>query len=806
MTALRVRLLGRPELRLEGDPLPVRGKALALLYRLALRPASRPEASALLWGDDGSQSLRQALVALRKLPEADSWLLDGEPLDLRASVDAREFETACREGDAERAVQLYAGSLLEGFQLTGGADFHDWLEVERARLEQLLGTVLRVRAEELTESQPREALALLDRVLTLDPLDERAVQDALRLELDLDSPEAARARLTAFWRRLQTELGAQPLPQTLRLLEQPGAAKSDPPDLSTLALRLSRAQALDTGISADASFWAEVLEVEAWSVAEASAELEGRPPSHSIVPEGVRTLLHRRIALALEPRVDDLAPDAWQAASSVARHWLAALEPRSALPWWTRAARLASRVGRLAEAGIALYRALWITGDEPARRDALTSLGGIAEARNDVPLLQTVSQELLRLGTVLQDDLTLLHGLQRRSGWLLRSGRAHDAETAALEALGIARRLRDPELLAQSHGAYGGALMAGGQLEAAREALLLATQTTNPQLQLRIYANLGSVSGMLGRLEEALEHMELALTLSRSAQNLAVTGMILYNLGATAEKLGQLKRAETGFREATEIAERVGNGPLIAQGTLALAKLHAAQGRFGEAFNTAGEALELARETPLQPQVQYVLGELEAKFGRLEVAAALYAEAHKGFEVAGNARLVSSVEVSQALLSLQRGDGKADELVRHKLKALHEAGHMDQFDHARLEFALLSDDAAALRWALEGLPERAVVVQIARVRLHQIQGTDWDLQPLEAALGAAWREERYAELPLGYGLLAAFFEKQGDTPLAVQMRERARAAGLKSAAGLPKLQRAAYQIRFEADPISDSPT
>ncbi|NJK45537.1 MAG: tetratricopeptide repeat protein, partial [Pleurocapsa sp. SU_196_0] len=139
------------------------------------------------------------------------------------------------------------------------------------------------------------------------------------------------------------------------------------------------------------------------------------------------------------------------------------------------------------------------------------------------------------------------------------------------------------------------------------------------------------IAGMTGNLEASLAHFDAALTVARATQNFAVTGAILFNLGATAEKLHRFDRAETGFREAISLAQRLGNAALLLQGTLALAKVHAARGHWGAAFNTACEALELARGSPLQPQTQYLLGELEARFGRFEAAEALYAEALEGF-------------------------------------------------------------------------------------------------------------------------------------------------------------------------------
>jgi DNA-binding SARP family transcriptional activator/predicted negative regulator of RcsB-dependent stress response len=795
---LEVKLLGRPEALLGGRAVALGGKPMTLLYLIAAHPDGLPrqQAWSLLWGDDGAQSLRQALVALRRLEGAQDWLEDGEVLRLHGAVDLVAFEDAVSERRYAQALSLHRGVLFEGVQVRATTDFQDWLGVERVRLEQLLLEALRGRASELEDGQPLEALALVERWQILDPLSEEALRMALRLEIRDGQRPAALRRFHAFRRMLRDELGADVLPETLEIVglnDAPASPRSVP--LSTTALRLVRAQRLAPELSVDAAFWADVLELEAFTVAEGLAELEAVRDDLSVpdTPPSLRVLLHQRIAVALESRLSTSdGAGVHEAQARVALHWQRAQHPGLAMQWWFKAAASAQRE-RAFDAALQLsYRALWLSGDDANRRDALVSLSHIADARNDLELLRVTAAELLRLGEVIQDDLTLFHGHLRRSGAHLRSGNAANALEDGQEALGIARRLEQPEFAAQAQGTLGTAHLAGGQLEAARAAFELAATSSDATLQLRANANLGSIAGMTGNLEGALAHFDAALTVARATQNFAVTGAILFNLGATAEKLHRFNRAETGFREAISVAQRLGNAALLLQGTLALAKVHAARGHWGAAFNTACEALELAQGSPLQPQAQYLLGELEARFGRFEAAEALYSKALEGFRTAGNARLAMSVEVSQALLSLQRRDEAADERVRLNLEVLRDAGHVDQFDHARLEYALLTNDPAALRWAIEGLPESLVSVCVAIARLARLEGRALDVANLEATLETALAAENFAELPLGYDLLADEFEARDDTDGAARMHERARSVNLERAAGLPKLQRMAF--------------
>ena len=289
----------------------------------------------------------------------------------------------------------------------------------------------------------------------------------------------------------------------------------------------------------------------------------------------------------------------------------------------------------------------------------------------------------------------------------MRSGNADNAVEDALEALGIAQRITQPELIAQAHGTLGTAQLSTGQLGAAKQAFELALTSSDEGLQLRANANLGSIVGMMGNLELALTHFDSALTVARATQNFAVTGAILFNLGATNEKLHQLERAEQGLRDANRIAQTLGNTATLLQGTLALAKIHAARGHWGAAFNTASEASELAQGSPLLPQAQYLLAELEARFFRFEVAHGLYAAALEGFQVASNARLSLSVEASQALLELQRGREASDERAKAKLEQLRSAGHYGLLAQA---LETIGDSARAAQ-----MRERAELVSFERV-------------------------------------------------------------------------------------------
>jgi DNA-binding SARP family transcriptional activator/Tfp pilus assembly protein PilF len=779
---LEVKLLGRPEARLGDTILELGAKPLALLCLIAAHPQglARQRAWELLWGDDGAQNLRQALLQLRRLPDANQWLTDDETLRVHGVIDLVQLEEAASVGNHAAVLELYRGAPFEGFRVKAMPEFQDWLGAQQVRVEQILLEALRGRAQELRESNPLEALQLTERWLALDPHGEEALRIALYLEIQTGQRDAALRRVQSFRRSMREELGVD---VTIETLEIVGLNETNRVAVPTWALRLAQGRTVAPDAPGDAAFWSEVLEADAFEIAAAIAELEVKTPVDLSVTPGLRTLLHRRVALTLQTRVtpesnsDDL--------KCVALHWQRAEELNTAIEFWLRSSGAAGRTGMLEVAGVALFRALWLCGDDMARRDALIRLSLLADARNDVPLLNAIANELLRLGTQLQDDITLFHGHLRRASVGVRSGQASTAVTDASNALGIAERLQDDDLIAQAHGILGTAYLASGQLEPARTSLETAANLTqDATLRMRANANLGSIAGMTGRLSDAMSHFEACLTVSRSIQNFAVTCSILFNLGATAEKLGQLERAESGFREAVEIAARIGNSALVTQGTLALAKVHAARGAFGLAFNTATEAFELCRESApaLEVQALYSLGELEMRFGRFEIAREFLHAALEAYRTAGNARGALGVEVTLACLELQITG--FEEPAVAALRALRDAGHVDQYDNQRLEFARLSRNPARIRAALEGLPEARTTVHAAR--LAQLEGRNFDEAMLEAALN------ENPEAPLGHMLLAQQLEQRGETGAAREARTRARQALETQSEGLPKAQREAW--------------
>lgn len=238
---LSLRLLGGFELHgADGTDLSPPGKKLrALVALLALAPPAgwpRERLTALLWGDRDEEqargSLRQALAELRRtLGEAvllaDREIVAFDPAILR--TDAVEFARLAAAGQLTEAASLYRHDLLDGVALPDSA-FNDWLVVERTRLHDMaIGVLARLLADQSGE----DAIATAQRLLRLDPANERAHQALMRLYAARGDRAQALRQYQICRDALRRELDIVPAPQTEQLhreihTSRPGGGAAQP--------------------------------------------------------------------------------------------------------------------------------------------------------------------------------------------------------------------------------------------------------------------------------------------------------------------------------------------------------------------------------------------------------------------------------------------------------------------------------------------------------------------------------------------------------------------------------------------------
>jgi serine/threonine-protein kinase len=207
-------------------------KRVALLAWLALaRPRGfqrRDTVVALFWPelDDAHAraALSKAVHHLRRslgeeaVPGRSAEELAVDPAQVWTDVVA--FDEALERGDAEAALALYRGPLLDGFFLSEALEFERWVEAERARLAAGAARAAQILADaRAREGRLDEAIALARRGMELKPDDEPALHRLLTL-LDSSGDRAGAARAyDEFTRRLDAEYGVTASAETQALME-----------------------------------------------------------------------------------------------------------------------------------------------------------------------------------------------------------------------------------------------------------------------------------------------------------------------------------------------------------------------------------------------------------------------------------------------------------------------------------------------------------------------------------------------------------------------------------------------------------
>jgi predicted ATPase/DNA-binding SARP family transcriptional activator/Tfp pilus assembly protein PilF len=263
--AFRVSLLGAPQIEQGGAPAKIRTrKAIALLAFVTVTKQvhSREELATLLWPEyDQSRAfanLRRALWELNNTIGREWLEIDAETVAFRClpgfwlDVDAfRDHLAECAtagqahgHGESEAcsaclpplaaAVELYRGSFMAGFTLPDSPGFDEWQFFEREGLRsELAGALQKLVHCCVTQEELEAAIAHARRWLGLDPLQEPAHRELMRLYAWHDQRAAALRQYQECVRLLDEELGVPPEEETTRLHEDIKARRlPSPPEKS----------------------------------------------------------------------------------------------------------------------------------------------------------------------------------------------------------------------------------------------------------------------------------------------------------------------------------------------------------------------------------------------------------------------------------------------------------------------------------------------------------------------------------------------------------------------------------------------
>ncbi|RPI24995.1 MAG: tetratricopeptide repeat protein, partial [Chloroflexota bacterium] len=241
---LILRLLGAPQIELNEQAIATdRRKAIALLAYLAVTGSrhSRETLAALFWPDyDQSQAFAYLRRTVWELNHAlgEGWiesdrdtvgLTNGSEwqLDVSRFLElTNQWKAAVNgSGDAidllSEAVSMYRGDFLAGFTLRDSPDFDEWQVFQSENLRRRFGEALETLAGGYRERGDLDsAIDVARRWLALDPLNEPAHRELMRLYIKAGQRSAALRQYEECVRILHEELNVSPEPETTELYKQ----------------------------------------------------------------------------------------------------------------------------------------------------------------------------------------------------------------------------------------------------------------------------------------------------------------------------------------------------------------------------------------------------------------------------------------------------------------------------------------------------------------------------------------------------------------------------------------------------------
>ena len=241
MRRLALHLLGTFEATLDGKPITgfKTEKARALLIYLAVERGHahrRQSLVGLLWPDypEGSAraNLRQVLTNMRQVlrdkeNQVSFLLVEGETIQLNPEsdiwLDVAEFERSSvvtASKDLESAMNLYRGGFLEGFSLKDSPEFDSWTATVRERYQGMASATLGRLGEHVEQDKDYEkAIVYARKRLELEPWQEQAHRQLMRLLALSGQRAAALGQYEACRKSLKGELGVEPSAETRQLYE-----------------------------------------------------------------------------------------------------------------------------------------------------------------------------------------------------------------------------------------------------------------------------------------------------------------------------------------------------------------------------------------------------------------------------------------------------------------------------------------------------------------------------------------------------------------------------------------------------------
>ena len=236
MSQLRIYLLGPPAIYCGDKMVSVpRRQARALLFRLAvrMRPTPREHLCFLFWPNQSETKARRNLTHLlthlrRALPDCDDVITGDDLVTLNPELvwsDSSEAERRIvhygqqpHDNALEEVSSLFRGVFMAGFSLPDGAEFENWLLLERTVWERYYLRALELLVEShIDKSMYEHALGYAQRYLAVNHLDEEMHCRLMELYAATGNRAAALQQYRTCADALGRELGIAPLQETKAL-------------------------------------------------------------------------------------------------------------------------------------------------------------------------------------------------------------------------------------------------------------------------------------------------------------------------------------------------------------------------------------------------------------------------------------------------------------------------------------------------------------------------------------------------------------------------------------------------------------
>ncbi len=227
-------LLGAARLETPGGSLLLERKTAAVLAYLALEgPVRKYKLAGWLWPESGETAARNNMrQLLRRLRMAAGEVVLGEDLiELAPEVEADVGRWSYLESPSLSQLRQEE-AFLKGSDYDDLPELAEWVESTRAELRELRAQAAEAEATRLERAENfKGALEYAQIRLRMEPLSEDGYRQVARLQYLLGDRAAALATLERGRAMLEQELGAEPLPETLRLLRmiESGAHLPDAP-------------------------------------------------------------------------------------------------------------------------------------------------------------------------------------------------------------------------------------------------------------------------------------------------------------------------------------------------------------------------------------------------------------------------------------------------------------------------------------------------------------------------------------------------------------------------------------------------